>query len=232
MEQNPLEQQKIKIDSLREEMRGNLGRFFDDKGEMNNRINAFVLQLENLEKAGLVFNKEEIVKGVRESIWIEDREKFITRLIEILEPLTILRATQSKIFEKIERDETINSSGNLRLGEVLYVGFENETANLHLAPAAELIKDKGIANFKQEIESGLSELARIMQGDENIKEVWATSWIVAKNKLLLEKLGFTFVGEISEMENDTNYVDRHGNKRPFASAFMKREDFLARYGSK
>ena len=44
MNQNPLEQQKAKIDVAREEMRGKLGLLFDDKEKLTERVNNFILQ--------------------------------------------------------------------------------------------------------------------------------------------------------------------------------------------
>ena len=106
--------------------------------------------------------------------------------------------------------------------------FENEMAHIHLATAKELIKERGIVNFKGEIINGLKKLAEIVKSDEKIKEIWAASWIVAKNPLILERLGFAVVGEISEEEKREHFSDE---KRPVAKAFMTREDLLAKYGN-
>ena len=150
-EKDPVEQQRIKIDSLKEQTKGNLGRLFDNREELGDKIDQFILQLEIFERSGLVFNKEQIIQGVRESVNIHDRETFIAHLLRILEPIIILKVTQSKIFEKVDREATINNSGNLRLSEVLYVSFEDETARIHLAPAIEFIKEVGMGNFRKEI---------------------------------------------------------------------------------
>lgn len=228
MDKNPLEQQKTQIEALREEMKGKFGHLFDNKDELKDRIGNFILQLEAFEKSGLIFDKEKIIRGVKESANINDREAFIAHFVKILEPFTILRVTQSKIFEKVARDETIKNSGNLRLSEILYANFENEVASIHLAPAAELKKEIGFGNFKKEIEKGLIKLAEIIKSDEKIKEIWAVSWIVARHPLLLKRLGFTIAGELTEEEKIDGFSEE---KRPVARAFMKREDFLARYGT-
>lgn len=229
MDKNPLEQQRAEINALRDKMKDELGCFFDEKEKFDERIKDFVLRLESYEKGGLVFNKEEIIRGVKESVGIQDRETFVASLLKIMEPLITLKAAHSKIFEKIQRDEVINNSNYLRLSEVLYAGFENEAAHIHLAPATELIKEEGIGNFKKEIEKGLIKLAEIIKSDDKIKEIWAISWIVAKNPFLLKRLGFIIVGEISEEERKEDFFDE---KRPVAKAFIKREDFLAKYGDK
>jgi len=149
-----------------------------------------------------------------------------------LEPIVALRINQSKIFEKVQRENTINSNGNLKLSEVLYTSLNEQNKNeifIHLAPAEEFIKENGIANLKKEVEKGLAKLAEIVESNKNIEKITATSWIVAKNPLILERLGFTVVGEISEKER---MEDFNNEKRPVAKAFIERSDFLARYYNK
>jgi len=116
--------------------------------------------------------------------------------MEILEPIMMFKITHPKIVEKIERD--VELKDNLRLSEVLSAEFNEEEGkvNIHLAPATELIKDEGIGNFKKEVEVGLKKLAEILLSNDKIKEVWATSWIVAKNPTLVKRLGFIPVGNI------------------------------------
>lgn len=232
MEKNPLEQQEIKINALKKETREKFGDFFDNREEFNSKIEIFILQLETFEKEGLVFSKDEIIKGLREGVTIQDREKFIVHYLKVLEPLMMLKVfTQPKIFEKLEREIEVNSG--IKLSEVLSAEFkdEEEMVKIHLAPATELIKGEGIGYFKKEVEIGLRKLAEEIKSNDKIKKVLAESWIVAKNPSLLERLGFTYDGMVPEEENDAGYIDDLGNKRPFARAFMTRKDFLAKYGN-
>jgi len=238
MEKSPINQQNLKIDVIKDETKVSLGHLFDNKEkELNNRIDNFILKLEFLEKNGVALNKEQIINGVRESAYIKDREVFISHLLKVLEPIITIQAAQPEIKEilereneKVQRDEILSEDGNLKLSEVLYSGINGEHKNeaeIHLAPATEFIKEKGIGVFKNEIENGLKKLATIIKSDNNIEKVSAVSWIVAKNPALLESLGFTIIGEISEEEKkQENYI---GGNRPIARASMKREDFLVRY---
>lgn len=231
MEQNPLEQQKIKIDAVRKEMEGKLGRLFDEKEKLKKSIDNLILKLDILQKNGLVFNQEEVISGLKESEGIGDKEAFMAHLMKVLEPLIVLRVTQASTFEKTERD-TLNDGENLKLSEVLYTSLgevNNKGIAIHLASAAELIKEKGMGNFKREIENGLVKLAEIVEADPNIERIDAVSWIVAKNPVLLKRLGFTVVGEISEEEKGENFSDE---KRPIAAAYINRKEFLAKYGKK
>src|SRR3989344_1428111 len=115
-----------------------------------------------------------------------------------MEPLIVLRVTRAEIFERMHRENALSSDGNTKLSEVLYAGLREgskKDIEIHLASATEFIKEKGIGNFKKEVESGLVKLAEIIKSDPNIERISAVSWIVAKNPLLLRKLGFTIVGE-------------------------------------
>jgi hypothetical protein len=234
MDKNPLEQQQIKINVLREKLRANLGQLFDNPEKLNSKVDKFLSQLNSFKEAGLIFNKEEMIKGVMEGIKIKDREEFINYLFKVLEPITLLRVTQAKIFEKIEREITTSGDGNKKLSEVLYTNYSDENpkeVEIHLAPATELIKEKGIENFKKEVEVGLRKLAEIIRSNDRIEEVSATSWIVAKNPGLLKKLGFTIIGTLPEEDDNSAYFNEQGQKMPTAQTKMSRNDFLSRYGS-
>lgn len=232
MEQNPLEQQRIKIEETKNEMRRELGRLFDNRGDLEKRIDDFAHKLEVFQKNGLVFDREGILKGLDESKEIKDREEFIVFLSKLLEPLVVSKFTQPGIFEKTQREFIIESGGSIKLSEILYTSLSemnNQGLAIHLAPAAELIKEKGIGNFKKEIENGLIKLAEIVEEDPKIERIDAVSWIVAKNPSLLKRLGFTIVGEIPQEMKKKNFNDE---ARPVAAAFMSRDELLARYGKK
>lgn len=103
-----------------------------------------------------------------------------------------------------------------------------ETILIHLPPAKEFIKAEGMAKFKEEIVKGLIELAKVIKLHPEIKKIYSISWIVAKNPILLERLGFTIEGQISEDEKKKHFTEE---TRPVAKAFMTSEDFLNRYGN-
>ncbi|HBB43816.1 MAG TPA: hypothetical protein DCZ83_00235 [Candidatus Yonathbacteria bacterium] len=232
MEKNPLEQRlSIDTSAIRDAAREELGQSFDnnfgDKEKMEDRFESLLFKMDLLQKSGAVLNKEETVRGLKESFNIKDKEVFVNYLLQVLDPIIMLRATQPDVFESVQREANLNNSGYLKLSEVLHFGLDGEEAQLHLAPSAELIKESGTGNFKKEVENGLEKLAEIIKSINKIKEIVATSWIVAKNPRLLEKLGFTIVGEISKEEKEKLFPDE---KRTIAKAFMTREEFLARYG--
>lgn len=237
MNQNPLEQQKVEISILKKQIENKFSGMFDDRDKLSSSINDFISQLEFFEKTGLVFDKEKMVKSLKESVGIQDREVFLAQILKILEPFLILKITQPKIFEKAQRQSTLNWKENIKLSEVLYISRyklndENEEVFIHLPPAKDLMTKDKIEYFQQEIKNGLIKLAEIIKPYPNIKKILASSWIIAtpRGRERLEDLGFTFSGMVPETENDAGYFDSRGNRKPFADAFMTREDFLVRYG--
>ena len=64
MKENSIEQQNTKINVIKEEMRGNLGRLFDDKEkELSNRIDNFILKLESLQKMAYSLIKRKLLRA-------------------------------------------------------------------------------------------------------------------------------------------------------------------------
>ncbi|MES2930960.1 MAG: hypothetical protein V4665_04230 [Patescibacteria group bacterium] len=231
--ENPLERQILEKENLLKRLREKYGNLFEKREELQSQIEDFILQLDIYEKEGIISNKEEFVMGLKESFEIQDKEKFVTHLLKIFEPLVNAKFTQPRIFEKIQREMEVNSG--LKLSEVLSAELKPEDGivKIHLAPAKELIKGEGVGYFKKEIEIGLRKLAEEIGIPNNeIKKIVAESWIVAKNRSLVETLGFTYDGILPKEESGAVYHDDLGNKLPVARAVMTREDFLVRYGIK
>jgi|SRR3989344_4936623 len=234
MNPNFIEEQQLKINVKREETRSRLRRSFDEQeeGGFANRINTLIAQLDVFEKGGLVFDKLSIVNGLKESLEIHDREKCLAYLLKVLEPLIILQVTHQNIFEKVARGITMDRPGNRKLSEVLYcfessLNDDSEEILIHLTTAKDFMTRDKIGDFKNEIVKGLTELAKIIKNYPNIKEILAVSWIVPMSRKRLEELGFTFAGVLSEEEKKDGFASEG---RPVGRAFIKREDFLARYG--
>lgn len=154
----------------------------------------------------------------------------IDALIECVDDVVNRVAAQYITREELElrQREHFLSHGNLiPLSEALAFGTHGTTAHIHLAPASSL----GIAKLRADVDTGLRELARRLQEEpelQAIQTVEASSWIVAKNPRLIERLGFTVDGLISEEVRERYF---HEESRPVASAHMSREDLLERYGS-
>ncbi len=233
MEQNPLEQQNIRINKGREELKGNLGYIFDNRSTFENDIKKLKDSLVEMGEQGLVFNKEEIYKGLEQLIEIKDRDIFISYGSKVLDPVIVLKVTQSKIFDKIQREvhmRGLDKVGMIQLSQVMYCGIEEEEriVHIHLSSSRDFMTKDRIEDFNSDLENGLKKLAEIVKSNENIDKVIAISWIVAKSPERLKKLGFTIEGEISKEEKEKNWK---GEDIPIHSAFMTREYLLERYGN-
>jgi len=231
-QQNPLERQALERANLLKQTREEFGDIFDEgKDERENTIEKMFLSLEIYEKEGIIFNKKEVIDGLRRSLEIQDKEEFIAHVLSVLGPIIEAKFTQPKNFEKATREIKISVG---KLSKVLWAEFKDEKGiiEINLAPAKELIEEAGIGYLKKEVEIGLRKLAReVVLPNDKIKKILAKSWIVAKNPSLLERLGFTYDGIVSEKEDGGISLDNLGNKRSVAKAFMTRENFLARYGN-
>lgn len=228
MEQNPLEQEKTnkaEIAIALEELRLKVGNIFDDKTIFEEGVDKLSVQLDYLQKNGFISNKEKIIEDFRKCLEITNREEFTSCFVELFKPILLLKFSHPHFFEKMQRE--IQLDGQVKLSEVLVGEISEKEAQIHLATARELIKEEGMGNFKKEVENGLIKLAEIIKDNNSIEKVTATSWIVAKNPMLLEKLGFIIIGEISKEEKEGE--EFKDEKRPVARAFMNREDFLNKY---
>lgn len=168
----------------------------------------------------------EVLRREIASVPADDTDALVDSVCHVMNDVASMYITREAL-EARQREQFMSHGDFTPLSEALAFGVSNGTAHIHLAPSSAL----GIAKLRADVEAGLRELARRMQEDEELRGVETikgTSWIVAKNPRLLERLGFTIDGPISEREHQTHFAEE---LRPVASAHMDRADFLARYGT-
>lgn len=108
------------------------------------------------------------------------------------------------------------------INDLLSYGREDGLIHIHLAPAKTLsVKEKIAA-----VRDGLTRLATIVHADESMKQIEATSWIVARHPKLMKKLGFTVTGPIDDGMRQRRFREE---TRPVSHAVINREEFLRRY---
>lgn len=165
-----------------------------------------------------VFDGDKIRQAIEECASIGNEKKFVERVILALEPLITYRKAHPKDFEEIRW----LAEGNKLLNDLLYYNKNGNGVKIHLSSA------EGISAIKlrRSVLDGLEKLAQEIKDDEEITEVRATSWIVAKNPRLLEKMGFEVEGEIDEELKTNHFSDE---TRPISTAVMSKEEFLKRY---
>lgn len=127
--------------------------------------------------------------------------------------------------EKAQRERFITKENFIPLSEILSFGHDGTVAHIHLAPARTMGKKEMVVS----VLTGLRELARRLNEDpvlKDIKEITATSVLVAEHSSLLEKLGFPYQGLVDE-ETRQKYFPKE--TQPVGRCRVSREDFLKRY---
>jgi hypothetical protein len=158
---------------------------------------------------------------------ISGAEEFLHKITSVLDGFFSEHYTKDSL-EKLKRDAFTREGGFEPLSDVLSFGHWGSIAHIHLAPAETM----GPKQLIRGVSDGMKELARRIQEDEalrDIENVSATSWIVAKNPRLLERLGFEVHGEISDERREEHFA---GEERPVWSSSMTREELIKRYGGK
>jgi hypothetical protein len=169
-------------------------------------------------------DNSQIIESIKVCAEIEDKDVFTERILSILEPLIKIETADPKAFEEKRREFFVDDIGSTKLNEILSYEIDNDVIHLHLSPAREFIKEKGIPGFIKEIRDGFISLAKILEENKEIKDVVGISWIIAKNPTLLEGLGFSV--EHGKIPNENN---PEGGERPISIASISREKFLERY---
>ena len=228
MEKTPLQQpkQEVRIDYFTEEAKRSFSRIFDSK-EVQKGIDDVIPVIERIPDSE-VSNKEEVIKGLKESVEIKDKNTFINNVLKVIEPIRIFSLNNPKLFEEMQREHIVTKEENTKLSGVLFCGFDEErhSAHIHLTPAREFIKNFGVKAFINEVKDGLYVLAEMLKDKKDIKEVTATSWIVLEHPALMENLGFTIADKKLGLSSSPN------DERKARDSYMYREDFLTKYSNK
>jgi len=204
------------------------GEIFDSYKEGPERIKDILFKIKPFLEFNLI-DGNKIREALEKCSTIEDKDKFIEKVLSSLEPILDLKNNNPQAFEKIQREALVERGGGRvkKINEILlYSEAPEGIIHIHLAPAKELAKEQGIGGVKKLVIEGLEKLAEIVEKNEGIKEIRATSWIVAKIPQLIEKLGFTVMGEIDEEIRKKYFAN---DERKISTAIITREEFLKKY---
>ncbi len=198
------------------------GKIFDTNKGGEERFNAILVIAQKFIKAGIL-DENKFIPELKRCSEIEDKNQFINQMLIILEPVLETKKTNPILIEEIQRDVFLEQGKFIKLNEVLSYGISWDNAHIHFAPAKELRKEMGIKGSISLVKDGLKKLAKIVEQDEKIKKITATSWIVTEMPTTMERLGFTITGLIGK-----NLKDKHfkGDKRDISQAEMPREKLL------
>lgn len=198
----------------------------EQKIEVLNELLEMHLNDEILQKLNLDTSIEKIKEQFQQCKDIDNPAEFIKRIHAILKPIDIARKKHPEVFAKIERKIFIESHPSfIPLNEILLYRIDDGDLHLHLAPAADFGTSKKISLTKDAFEK----LLKIISSDKEIREVSATSWIVANSPKLFIRMGFKIQGPISK---ETRKIDFESETRPISRATMSRRDFLDKYSKK
>lgn len=196
-------------------------KIFQNKSE--NEIEELCSELKRF--ASIInLDPEESIKKIKESYKQEDPEIFVNTSFEIIKVLIDHKSENPEAFERARREGILRHQGNVKLSELMYynMDIEDGTIFLHIAPKG----DMGFREIIRAFREGIKELAKQVKENEEIKEIKATSWIVASNPGLLEKAGFKVEGLIDEKTKEAHFKEE---ERPVAWAHISREDLLKKY---
>lgn len=156
---------------------------------------------------------------------IEDADEFLSEGLKAFTPLINWHNEDKISFEKKLRENTVASKGFTPLNEMVTYGKEKDFIHIHVSPSETL----GLSEKIMMTKDAFSKLAEIVKQDENMKEIVASSWIVAANPGLMKNFGFTVDEPISgdELKEEK---ENAAHQRPEATARISRDDLLRIYG--
>jgi hypothetical protein len=194
-------------------------------GELENnaqRIEAVIAQLGPFFKIkSNDLDIEAICHKIRQCQSLPTRQEFIDGVSAELQPLYDFRKNNLGLFEAIDRETFVSNGGFTKINEVLSYGQGSDGwLHIHLAPA------RTLKNVKSLIIDGLKELAQRAKADSSIQGLTATSWIVAKNPGILEKLGFTYKGELPDEMRQRHFSEE---TRTVGRAIISRDELINKY---
>lgn len=165
---------------------------------------------------------DEIKDSVKTVCCLDDEEEFIEQGIKALKPIIDWQRENRGLFEKKEREFFIQDNNFVPLNEMLSYGQDKNSLHIHVAPSLTLATGEKFALLKD----GFRSLQEVLRSDESIKEITATSWIVATESGggILEKFGFTIVGK--NLKDVISSKTQDHENRPVGTAHVSREDFL------
>jgi len=191
------------------------------KIDLLTKILSKSLTNESLKNLGLDITIDEIKKQLESCKNIKSGADFIKKVKEVFKDISISMDKHPEEFNKLQRKIFVEYHNFTPLNEVFSYRIDGGDLHLHLAPASDLNTGKKIKAIKD----ALDKLIEIVSKNSKIKEISATSWIVANNPKLLEKIGF----KIKEISDEVKKRDFKGETHEIKRAVLSRKEFLKKY---
>ena len=147
-----------------------------------------------------ILEKDKFLSDLRTINELKDKGKFIDAIVNALNPILEAQKTNPKLVEEVQAEFFLEQGNYIKLNELLSYGYNHDmdSIHIHLAPSKELLRGIGKKNYLDLVTSGLKELAKIVQANENVKNVTTTSSVVADNPRYMDKLGFIIKKDTDE----------------------------------
>lgn len=158
---------------------------------------------------------ESIIANLKACAKIKNKTDFIEAVFKAGKPIVDLKIEKPEVFDRAEEGEEF-----IKINDLLSYGITGDVAHIHVVP------DGKVEKLPSAFKEGAEKLAEIIEKNKTIKIVRAVSWIVAKHPRIMERLGFTLDGEVSEEFRRAHFGD---SKQIIHVAHMNREDFLKKY---
>lgn len=153
---------------------------------------------------------------------LEDKNQFVQGVMKAFKPLRDIQFDEPERYEKALAQAFVETSNFTKINQLLCYDIDGTTMHIHVIPNETTPTPRKLFLLKE----GLKGLAEVVRDNEEIKTISGTSWIVAKNPRLLEKLGFTIAGDISQQERERFFT---GEDRPVYKATISRQELMSRY---
>lgn len=221
---NDLEKRNEKEKSIHDKIE-NLFDVYDNGEE---RIGLLLELLAPLINDNLIKDQDQMKINLLNCSKLNNKNEFVDKVMETITPLITFLIDNPDLEKRLVDERPLNLRRKIfndfnkyeQIGQYISYGITGRTLHIHLPDASDLIKGKSRSILFSEMENDFNNLAEILNNHKEIKEVTASSWIVANNPNILEKLGF-----VIDHEHDS--IDKEGRKT--SVSYIPRDKFLEKY---
>lgn len=209
---------------LYKQVRVGLGTICDKFEKPEERIAEIMKKVEpffkHIDKNILSEEKiEEIRKNLDACIFIKDKKESLDVIMKALKPAIDVKRDNAYKYEEAQYRAMNESNDFIEINRLLSYGKSGPTIHIH-APAGRTVDNK-ITLYRE----GMKRLAEIINNDPEIKEVTATSPLVAEHQGLFTRSGFS----IEDVPEEAKKEHFSGEEREIKAAIIDREKFLEKF---
>jgi len=158
----------------------------------------------------------EIRNNIETCSLAKDKNEFIEKMMKTLKPFFDIKEKNADKFEETIAKTMNEIGGFTEINRLLSYGKYKSIIHIH-APAGKTVDNKSELYRK-----GMKKLADIVKNDPEVKEITATSNLVAEHQRLFKKIGF----KIEDVTDEFKREHFPREKREIKKASISREDFL------